>query len=102
MKDEYLTIDKDDLDEAEELLRLLRALGIEGEYRRSSSGDGMHIRIELHDELDKEDRVLLRWMLGDDFGRVAGDFRRMQHEIDRFEVLFYRKNGEDAGEWKNI
>jgi len=97
-----LTVDKDDQRGAYDLREALLMLGVDAEWRISSSGTGYHFRIFLNREADREHKLLLRWMLGDDFGRVAGDFRRYTNDIDRFGVLFYRKNGSETSEWVDI
>jgi hypothetical protein len=44
----------------------------------------------------------MRWWIGDDFGRIAGDYRRMVMDVERFSVLFYHKNGKRCSDWKPI
>jgi len=106
MKDGYITIDHDDVDQGIELIRLLYMIGCDGDARISSSGDGVHIRISKRDtdtvSLDRLDHLRVRYMFCDDYGRVEGDFRRYMSGSDSFENLFYRKNGESAGEWKTF
>lgn len=70
-------------------------------YRRSSSGNGYHIKAFLEQPVDS---LLARFLLGDDPSRIfldSGHITQGSPEITN--ILFSSKTGKgEAGEWKRL
>lgn len=94
-------VDIDDIEQGKKLLRLLRILKCSGKYRRSSSNQGYHFRIDARKHT-KEESLMLRYILNDDYGRWIGDIRRLKAGIRHFDILFDKKKGKRCGRWYKI
>ena len=94
-------LDIDDKAQGKQLLKILRALKIQGIYRSSSSRRGYHFSINVK-KTDEKTQVLIRYMLGDCYGRWLGDVRRFKHGAEHFNILFDEKKGLKAGRWRKI
>ena len=94
-------IDIDDKEKGKKLLRILRILSCKGNYRLSSSKRGYHFRLKVNPHTKKEN-FNIRWMFGDCYGRLRGDFRRLKNDFLEFDVLFDVKNNKRSGKWKKI
>jgi len=93
--------DIDTISDGKKLLRILRILKIKGVYRHSSSGRGYHFKINVLNHTKKEN-LLIRYMLGDCYGRLMCDTRRLQHGIKHFDILFDKKKNKNSSKWIKI
>ena len=78
------------------------------EYRLSSSGTGYHVRFQMSvpgyfaDMVDMESFLFgVRYAFFDCLGRVKCDLSRHQKGLQK-DRLFYRKDGKEAGRWKDV
>lgn len=100
-KSKNIGIDIDDKEQAKRLLRILRILKVKGKYRLSSSHKGYHFNLNVNEHTKKES-LMIRYILGDCYGRWIGDLRRLQLGIKHFDILFDKKKGKKVGKWKKI
>lgn len=115
-----ITLDFDSWDHEELLMGIFKNLYQERRViqvyeRRSSSGRGAHYKVgiavpsfilENVDPHHVEDHIksfkwALRFMLGEDYGRLKVDSFRIKEKLKE-EILFYRKDGQNVEEWKRI
>jgi len=94
-------LDIDDKEQGKKLLKVLRILKIKGKYRLSSSRRGYHFRLNVNNHTKKEN-LLIRYMLGDCYGRFRSDVRRFNHGIRHLDILFDVKNNKKASVWRKI
>lgn len=94
-------IDIDSLKDGKYTLKILRILKIKGFYRLSSSKKGYHFRIKVND-CSKKDNLMVRYMLGECYGRFKTDLRRLKDGLTEFDILFDMKNKKRSGKWKKI
>jgi len=100
-KKNIIGLDIDEKEQGKKLLRLLRILKINGVYRSSSSKRGYHFKINVETH-NKEESLIIRYMLGDCYGRWRTDIRRLQNGIKHFDILFDVKKNKKSGKWKKI
>ncbi len=100
-KPEYITLDVDKREDGKQLLKILRVLKIKGSYRLSSSKRGYHFLLNVKHHTKKEN-LMIRYMLGDCYGRFRCDVRRLQHGLKEMAILFDVKNGKRSGCWRKI
>ena len=96
-----IKIDMDEMDKAKKYLRFYRILGFEGKYRTSSSGRGYHLELFVKGHT-KEENWILRYMLGDCWGRLRIDIRRLQSGLKEFDILFSKKGEKKVSKWRRI
>lgn len=100
-KKDKIGLDIDDRKKGKQLLKILRILKLKGFYRLSSSKRGYHFLIDTNNHTKKES-LLIRYMLGDCYGRWYGDFRRLENGIKHFDLLFNKKKNKECGKWRKI
>lgn len=100
-KKNRIGLDLDDKETGKKLLRMFRVLKIKGFYRLSSSRRGYHFSLKVSEHTKKE-ALIIRYMLNDCYGRWIGDVRRFKHSLTHFDILFDKKKGLKAGNWKII
>ena len=100
-KETIIGIDIDDKEQGKKLLRMLRILKVKGKYRLSSSKRGYHFKLSVKKHT-KEESLLIRYILGDCYGRWIGDIRRLQNGIAHFDILFDKKKFKRCGKWNKI
>ena len=97
----YINIDIDNMLKAGQVKHVLKILKLEAWERVSSSGRGKHFKIKCRSHTQDED-LIIRFMFGDCFGRIAGDYRRLVNGSSSFSLLFDCKNGKRCSKWKKI
>ena len=100
-KNNVIGIDIDDIDTGKKLLRMLRILKIKGKYRLSSSRRGYHFKLNVLNH-NKEENLMIRYILNDCYGRWIGDVRRLKNGIAHFDILFNKKKKKKCGIWRKI
>jgi len=71
-------------------------------YRRSSSGDGFHVKVFLSEPVELEEHFMARFWLGDDPHRLFYDFSREVSGVRISQVMFDQKGGRVAEEWTEL
>lgn len=113
-----VTLDIDEQSEAYAMLRVFQFLRMGAKRvkkRRSSSGDGYHIKAYFNEGEPVQDRLdplavpidvtyatryVLRLIMGDDVDRLYMDAEKRNNGIHHDGVLFDTKDGKQVGEWQ--
>jgi len=70
--------------------------------RRSASGMGFHVLIELDYPIEVLETFYFREAFKDDPDRLMMDIERYNTGSEIIGVLFDKKNDKNAGEWENV
>jgi len=100
-----INIDCDSIEDAIKAAKRILSLGLEAEWRFSSSGKGIHFRIVKNGKpvyAETLKSLEIRAELGDDPHRIFWDLIRYYNDFGIIGRLFDTKNGKRAGEWKKL
>ena len=81
-----------------QLIELKKQYGFEVFFRKSSSGNGIHVKLIFDNNFDFDERILIRRMLGDDVNRIELDMKDYEGNRDT-DLLFMMKSRRWVGEW---